>query len=68
MIPCGVTPQLEENILNNFLCCGCLLQDAHNQSVDNAGVPVIELFKCAHVPAKKPVHQRRVRRYAIAIL
>jgi hypothetical protein len=31
-------------------------------------MPVVELFECAHVLANKPLHQRRVRRLAFAIL
>jgi hypothetical protein len=30
-------------------------------------MPVVELFECAHVLTKKPLHQCRVRRLAFAI-
>ena len=65
----GVAPQVEKHILDNFFRRRALLENAHNQSVNNPRMPVVELFERTHVFAKKPLHQGGVgRRLAFAIL
>ena len=65
----GVAPQVKKNILDNFFRRRALLQNAHNQSVNNPGMAVVELFERTHVFTKKPLHQGGVgRRLAFAIL
>ena len=56
LILAGIAPQLEENILHDFLGRRGLLQDAQNQRINDAGMPVVELFESAHVPVKKLDH------------
>src|SRR5262249_21493851 len=59
-----VAPQLEKDILYHFFGGRSLLQDAQNQTIDDAGMAVGEVLKSAHVPLQKPLYQRRVRRHS----
>ena len=68
LILAGVAPQVKKYVLDNFFRRRALLENAHYESVDNPGMPVVELFECAHVFTKKLLHQRRVGRLAIAKL
>src|SRR5262249_50432915 len=59
----SVAPQVGKDILYHFFGGRSLLQDAQNQTIDDAGMAVVEFLKGAHVPLQKPLYQRRVRRH-----
>jgi hypothetical protein len=48
-----VTPELEEDILNDFFGGRSLLKNAQDQGIDEARVAIVKLFKGAHVFLKK---------------
>ena len=63
VVSIGVTPELEKDVLHDFLGGGGVLDDAQNQAVDEARVAIIELFKGAHVFFEKAQQERRIWRH-----
>src|SRR5215813_2150064 len=63
VIGCGIAPELQENVLDDFFRRGCLLEDSQDQGVNGARMAIVELLERVHVPAKKVLHQRSVRRH-----
>src|SRR6267154_2203400 len=64
----GIPPELQENVLHYLFGRRALPQNAQHQRIDNARVPLVELLESAHIPAKKLLHERRVRRHLVVTL
>ena len=60
---CGIAPELQENVLHDLFGGPGLLQDSQNEAIDGAGMAIVKLLEGAHIPLKKPVHQRHVERH-----
>ena len=63
----GVPPHLQKNVLHHLFGNRCLFENTQNQRKYQAGMAVIQLFKSAHVPLKKPVHERRIDRHFVRV-
>jgi len=65
IVPCGVAPELQEDVLNDFFSRAGLLDNAEYQSVNEAAIAVVESFKGAHIPLQKLPDKSGVGRVSV---